>query len=98
MKTAPKASQPDHATIVNDKGEVGIFIDRVPVRPDGYRLDGRFITILAGRSEIGSYELGDVTFGAATRRPKQNVTVFEMNDEGEVVEATEVKNVRPPAG
>jgi zona occludens toxin (predicted ATPase) len=86
----------DYATGVNEKGEVAIFIARAPVRPDGYRLDDRFLTVLAGRAELGTFELEEVAYGAAASHPRRDVTVFEMDENGEVVEATTVRNVRPP--
>jgi hypothetical protein len=83
----------DHATGVNDKGEVALFIDHTPVRPDGYRLQGRDLTVLTGRAEIGTYALDDIAFGAASSHPDQEILIVEMDKANEVIRSTPVPNV-----
>lgn len=85
----------DHATAVNDRGELAIFIDPAPVQPDGYRLDGRALTILAGRSEIGTFQLEDIAHGAALAHPERDILVVEMEGSEEVTRTSMARNVAP---
>lgn len=85
----------DHATGVNDKGELALFIDPTPIRPDGYRLHGRELSVLAGKSTIGTYTLDDLAFGAISRRPDRDILIVELAN-NETRRATPVSNVDKP--
>lgn len=86
----------DHATGVNDRGELALFIDPTPIKPDGYRLQGRELTVLAGKSKVGTYTLDDVAFGAASRRPDRDILVVELDGNNEARRTTPVPNVDHP--
>lgn len=83
----------DHATAVNEKGEVAIFIDRTPVRPNGYRLQGRDLTVLTGTTKLGPYALDDIAFGAVSNRPDREILVVELDTANDVARSTSVPNL-----
>jgi hypothetical protein len=87
----------DHATGVNSKGEVALFIDPTSAPPNGYRIQGRDLTVLAGQAELGTYALDDIAYGAASSRPHQEILIVEMDGRNEVVRTTPVPNVGEPA-
>lgn len=86
----------DHCTGVNNKGNVTIFIDPTPIRPNGYRLQGRDLTVLKDTTKIGTYTLDDIAFDAASSRPDRKILVVELDTANDVVRSTSVPNVAPP--